>query len=655
MNEKICFEDIINFPKYTNFSIFFLKIMENIGVHNIIGLPGEDNLDIYYAMNYLKMKNSMIRNEMNGGYIAVGSSRSSIYNVSKRNLTICYCTVGPGLANMVNPISAATLEHVPTIFITATQESKLKNNRLIQDIQSVKIIENICKSYLEITEDDIKNGKIIKKMHDTLVKGFSYPRGAIVFIFKNDTASLDASKYLKKLNYFIKLFSIFEGDYKCILKEEIRGQDVFTGLYDCKWSNIKKKFMLENNDKIVNIKYCYDLIKTKLEKSHSPLMLIGMGAIDYIYELLDFCRNAEIPYIVTLPLCGYGNIDDEYYAFRMGHTGTYCGNTAIQHCDFLITWGTSLNIYTVVNLNDENFKHINCVIDINKNPELYYKEVINNYIIGDGKDILNKINKKGIIHSIKRPDWLKKINKFKIKGFKLNDYYYSKNENEMLKQGDIYSVLQSNVDIHLKNNNKKVFFIADAGLSQPFTATYIHYKTKNYYFITSSKYGSIGSALGEAIGFSINNPNDLIICICGDSATLDAALSDYISLKEMNINNIIFIIIENSGCGFISAESKEESNLLLNYGNGYKYFPNWKNMFESLLIDSYVVKNLKDMKDATKCAFNNLYKKCTVLICVVPYDAYYSPTIRLNGKFSEMVFNKFNENSEINRCRYKQI
>jgi len=225
----------------------------------------------------------------------------------------------------------------------------------------------------------------------------------------------------------------------------------------------------------------------------------------------------------------------------------------------------------------------------------------------------------------------------------------------MLKHGDIYSVLQENVDNLLANNNKKVYFVTDCGCSQPFTATYIHYKTKNYYFITDGKYGSIGCSLGEAIGFAINHPNDLIICISGDSATLDASLSDFISLKELNISNIVFIIIENSGCGFISLESQEESKLILNYGNGYKYFPYWRNMFDSFLVDSYIVKNLKDMKYATKCAFNNLYKKCTVLVCVVPYDAYYSPTIPLNGTFNQMIFHKFDENSEVNRCRYEKM
>lgn len=645
-------------PEYKNeqnFSLFFLKIMEFLNVNNIVGITASTIIDIYYSLNNMKtVSNYLVRNEMNGGYISMGTSRLSSLNIYDRKLTISYADLGPGLANLVNPISAATLEQIPAIFLTGTESSRIVDNRIIQDIQSEKIIKNICKSYLVIKSSDINNGKIIEKIYETLIKGFSYPRGAIVFIFKNGSSSTDAKKYLNNLNYYKKIFSIFENNYGFKLKKEIKSKDVFTGLYNDDWKKKKKNFLNDNKNKIIGRANIYKLIKEELNKSKHPIMLIGMGALDYIYELLDFCRNAEIPYILTLPMNGYGNTDDKYYAFRMGHTGTYCGNNTIQHCDLLIVWGSSVNRYVVVNLND-NFKHINCIIDVNTNPEIYYTPFFNYYIIGNGEDVLKEINKEGIIHSIKRPEWLDMINKFKIKGFELNEYFYSKNDTEMLKHGDIYRTLQTFVDKHIENTNKKVFFVTDSGSCQPFTGTFIHYKTKNYFFITDGKYGSIGNGLGEVIGAAINNPNDLFICICGDSGTLDGALTDYISLMEINIKNIIFIILENSGIGFISETSLEESNKLLNYGNGYKYFPNWKTMFESFLIDSYIVKNVKEMNESLSCAFLNLYKKCTLLICVVPIEAYYSPTIPINGYFNQLIYHKFDVNSEVNKCRYNKI
>ena len=207
----------------------------------------------------------------------------------------------------------------------------------------------------------------------------------------------------------------------------------------------------------------------------------------------------------------------------------------------------------------------------------------------------------------------------------------------------------------MKVTDKHVFFVTDSGSCQPFTATFIHYKTPRYHFITDGKYGSIGNGLGEAIGIAINHPNDLFICICGDSGTLDGAVTDYLSLKELNIKNIIFVILENSGIGFISETSLEESNKLLNYGNGYKYFPKCKTLFESLLIESHIVKNAKDMDESLTCAFSNIYKQCSVLVCVLPYEAYYSPTVPINGNFSQLMYHKFNDQNSINACRYATI
>jgi len=650
-----CSNFVQKYIKKQNFCSFFIEIMKLLKVNTVVGLTASSIMDLYYALNNTKdMKHFLIRNEMNGGYLAFGTSRLTSMNIYKRNLTIAYSDLGPGLANLVNPISAATLEQIPVIFITGTESSKVVDNRVIQNISSEKIVENICKAYLVITPEDIQNGSIIDKIRDTLIKGFSYPRGAIVFIFKNDSPQEDAAKYFKKLSYYKKELSIFEGDYGFELKKTIRSLDPFTGLYNKDWLHKKTAFMSKNKSKIVKISETYNLIKEKLHNSKHPVMLIGMGAIEYIYELLDFCRAAAIPYILTLPMNGYGNVDDPYYAFRMGHTATYCGNNTIQHCDLLITWGTSLNRYVVVNLN-ENFKHINCIIDVNKNPEIYFTPFINHYIIGDGREVLNYINKAGIINSTTRPSWLNMIEQFKKKGVELNAYFYSTTETEKLKHGDVYRSIQQHVDNHIKDSNKKVFFMTDSGSCQPFTASFIHYKTKNYYFMTDGKYGSIGNGLGEVMGAAINHPNDLFICICGDSGTLDGAVTDYITLVESNIKNIIFIILENSGIGFIAETSLEESNKLLNYENGYKYFPNWKTLFQSFLIDSYIVKNVKDMNASLKCAFSNLYKKCTVLVCVLPNDMYYSPTIPINGFFNQLVYHKFNEDSRTNKCRYNKI
>jgi thiamine pyrophosphate-dependent acetolactate synthase large subunit-like protein len=133
-----------------------------------------------------------VRHELNAGFIANGSARSSIVS-KKRNLAIAYAIQGPGLANMVNSICDATYERVPSIYITHDEINDMNINRNIQLISSKKIIQNVAKFVLEISKNDIQNGSIYKKIFDALTLGFSYPQGAIVFIFKENTI-------LKKIN-----------------------------------------------------------------------------------------------------------------------------------------------------------------------------------------------------------------------------------------------------------------------------------------------------------------------------------------------------------------------------------------------------------------------------------------------------------------------
>jgi thiamine pyrophosphate-dependent acetolactate synthase large subunit-like protein len=265
-------------------------------------------------------------------------------------------------------------------------------------------------------------------------------------------------------------------------------------------------------------------------------------------------------------------------------------------------------------------------------------------------------NKKEIIFEDKNNDWLKIIENFKIEGYKLQAYFYSKDDKQHLKHGDIYLCIQNYVDKFILNTNNQVFFITDSGSAQPFTASFIDFKNKNYHFITDGKYGSIGCGLGELIGFALNRPNDLFILIAGDAATLDGSMCDYITIKEMNLKNIIVIIFCNGGIGLINEESELMTTQLLNYTNGYKYIPKWSSLMNSQLINSYVVRCKKDMIDYLQCCFDKLFKEePSVLFCIVPIESYYSPVISIGNYFDKMIYYKVDINSSINNCRYKTI
>ena len=118
----------------STFGNIFLDILNTIGVSTSIGIPGSNLLNFYQLLNDHKgINNFLVRHELNAGFIANGSARSSIIS-KERDLAIAYAIQGPGLANMINSICDATYERVPAIYITHDEINDVNINRNIQSL-----------------------------------------------------------------------------------------------------------------------------------------------------------------------------------------------------------------------------------------------------------------------------------------------------------------------------------------------------------------------------------------------------------------------------------------------------------------------------------------------------------------------------------------
>ena len=616
------------------FGNVFLDILNIIGVSTSIGIPGSNLLNFYQLLNdHRGITNYLVRHELNAGFIANGSARSSMVG-KKRDLVIAYAIQGPGLANMVNSICDATYERVPSIYITHDEINNMNMNRNIQLISSKRMVQSVAKSILEISETDIKNGSIYRKIFDALTLGFSYPQGAIVFIFKENTI-------LKKIDRVnLTMFkSLFKNSYGFELLHERRGIDPITMIFSSEWEKTKSAFIKKNKEKIIN----FTKLAKYMEVALSPIVLIGMGTISYISELLDFCRKINIPFILTLPLSGFASIDDPFFAFRMGHTATYCGNMSATNADLIIAIGTSFSVYTVASY-DKPFTKKQKVISINIHPELYNTPFVDKYIIADGKKFIGIKVKK-----LNTKLWIDKIMRFKEKTLIDNKKHFCSEGDELLMHGDIFKIIQIHIDKVAKTKN--IYIMADTGSAQPFTASFINFKTPKYHFITCGKYADMGCGLGTIIGFALNKKNDIFILIAGDGATFQF-MNDLITIKEMNINNIIIIVLENCGLALINEESLEFTNRAIKYDNGYKFYPNWQNVIDGHLLKTSVVKDKKKFNTA----FGNLInsKESGIIIVFVRSDIYYGPIVKINTHISNMEYiDKKINHKAIDKIRFK--
>ena len=351
----------------------------------------------------------------------------------------------------------------------------------------------------------------------------------------------------------------------------------------------------------------------------------------------------------------YANKEDPYSAIRMGHTATYSGNNTAYQADLIILVGTSFNNYTLVQLGNP-FQPTCNRVSINPYPEIYdTTSLINKYVIDNIENIIATLNVDNLQPNDSREEWFQTIKELKIEGDVKETIFYNTDDYKTpLLPGNIFEIIQNNVDEYLSIHNNKVYIVSDTGNSQPFTASLFTCKNKNYNIVTFSKFASIGQGLGVIIGLAYYHPNDIFVLVAGDAASL-WSVSDVITIKEMNIKNIIIIVSENYGIGLINDEGEVGFNRSLEFGNGYKYYPNWKQLFCGMLLKAEIAKDNNEFKTFFKNAIDNLFIESSCIVTIIPYGVTFGPFCELNNQLTDQVYVIPNADNPIDICRYSNL
>lgn len=105
-----------------NTSQVLIDILENYGVKDIFGHPGEQILPFYQTLEFSKIKHILCRNEQGAAIAADAYARSS------GNHGVCIATAGPGALNMVIGIATSFKDSVPLLVITGDVPTDIKGN-----------------------------------------------------------------------------------------------------------------------------------------------------------------------------------------------------------------------------------------------------------------------------------------------------------------------------------------------------------------------------------------------------------------------------------------------------------------------------------------------------------------------------------------------
>ena len=485
-----------------NGSEIIIECLKEQGVDTVFGYPGGTILNVYDALykHSDEIRHILTSHEQGAAHAADGYARAT------GKVGVCMATSGPGATNLVTGIATAYMDSVPVVAITANVGVPLLGKDSFQEVDIAGVVMPITKHSFIV--------KDIKDLAPTIRRAFKIaqtgrPGPVLVDVTKDVTAAVD--------------------EYIADVPEPIV-QDEAT--IDAE--------SLKEAAKMIN-------------KAERPVIFVGgganiSGANDEIYEL---AHKINAP--VTDSLMGKGAFPgtDELYTGMLGMHGTKASNRSVIECDLLIALGVRFSdrVTGKTSMFAKNAKIIQVDIDraeINKNV------MVDNYIIGDLKDVLGQLNQ--LVKERDHDNWIERINELK--------------ENHPLKYPQKRLAGPYAIEELYRVTNGEAIIVTDVGQHQMWAAQFYKYKEPRT-LLTSGGLGTMGYGLGAAIGAKCARPDKVVVNVAGDGCfrmnmnELATAVRHNIPVIELVINNHVLGMVRQWQTLFYG---QRYSNTILNDG-----------------------------------------------------------------------------------------
>ncbi len=491
------------------------------GVTDTFGIPGGVILRLLYAM---KKREPELSPHLNYHEQMAGFAACGFAQASGK-LGVAYATRGPGITNMVTCIAEAYQESLPVLFITAHGNRPQSGMRFEndQELEVVRCVSGFTKYAANVNSAD-EVALILHKACNTAITG---RKGPVLLDFSS---------------------SIWE--------QEIVNSNI----------EIEKKH--ETADaRVDSSKRALEAIKEHIEISKRPLILIGDG-IRHALEREKLYGMAEKLSIPVLSSRGAQDLlsGSPYYFGYIGSHGTRYSNFILSKADLIITIGnrlafpvTSESFYPIV----RNAKIIRLDID-----EMEFGREIPNaktYIV-DAHTLLSMLLEDKF-NTSEMTEWIEKCNQLR----------------EILAYEDCPEPVLR-LETIIEKQDASSIYVCDVGNNEFWFARAFEKVRKPGTVLYSKSFGTLGVALGRAIGTYYASRND-VICVLGDQGfQYNLQELQYISKWDLPIK---IIVLNNGTSGMIADhENKLFGNELVhvNGENGY-YVPNIEKIAKAYDID----------------------------------------------------------------------
>ena len=256
-----------------NTAEYLVKRLEELGVNDFFGLPGDYNFDILYAIqNNSKSKWYGCTNELNAGYAADGYARQRGYGA-------VVTTYGVGELSAINAVAGSYAENVPVVNIVGLPSSKILDNKTLVHHNFSKINTN---AYIDSYKNVVETATLLTR----------------------DNAKLEIDRVLSVL--VKEKRPVYIAIPKDVATMEISDRD-----FDYDWSS---------DEEVLN--QVVEKINEKIRRSTKPVILadVLIKRYDSKIEFKEFVEKSGIP--VTNFMMGTNIIEME----NKNYLGSYYAN-----------------------------------------------------------------------------------------------------------------------------------------------------------------------------------------------------------------------------------------------------------------------------------------------------------------------------------------
>lgn len=499
---------------------------------------------------------------------------------------VCLVTSGPGATNMVTGIADANFDSIPLVCFTGQVPYDLIGNDAFQEVDIVGVVRNICKYAITVrNRKDL--GTAIKKAFYVAKTG------------KPGPVLVDIPKDIQNET----------GDDFYPTDMSIRGYKPCSGVHV---GQLKKAM-------------------TMLKAAKKPLLLVGGGVriADAGAELVETVEKMKIP--VTTTIMGKGVIPTNHplYIGNIGMYGKYASNRAISECDVLFAIGVRFSDRITGTIQDfaKNAKIVHIDIDT---ASISRNIVVNVPIVADAKTALEQM----AIHATpcKTEEWLKQIDGWK--------------EEKPITMEHIAGMTPQKIINVINEMFPDTTVTTDVGQNQLWSTQFLEMNGKRK-FITSGGLGTMGFGLPAAVGASLGEGRQQVICISGDGGA-QMNIQELATASVLDIP-VIMCILNNSYLGNVKQMQKmfydgRYSATYLGYNvskeheeSPIDYVPDFVKLAESYNIEGIRVINESEIREAFEKAAKNTDRPTLIeFIIDSDYDVY--PMVPGGKALTDMLF-----------------